>query len=35
VDDWDMWMDKMSRKARLKSKDEELLRRYFAAKRQS
>lgn len=35
VKDWDMWMNKMSRKARLKSRDEELLRRYFAAQRQS
>jgi hypothetical protein len=34
VEDWDVWMGKMSRKARLKSKDEELLRRYFAAQRQ-
>ena len=31
--EWDRWMDKMSRKARLKSADEELLRRYFKSKR--
>lgn len=35
TDEWDLWMDKMSRKARLKSRDEELLRRYFIAKRES
>lgn len=34
-EEWDRWMDKMSRKARLKSRDEELLRRYFDQKRQS
>lgn len=28
-EEWDEWMDKMSRKARLKPRDEELLRRYF------
>ena len=33
AEDRDMWMEKMSRKTRLKSKDEELLRRYFAAQR--
>jgi hypothetical protein len=35
AEDWDLWMDKMARKARLKSKDEDLLRRYFDARRRS
>ena len=33
AEEWDEWMDKMSRKARLKEKDEALLRRYFDQKR--
>jgi len=33
VEEWDEWMDKMSRKARLKRKDEELLKRYYEEKR--
>jgi len=33
-EDWDVWMGKMSRKARLKGRDEDLLRRYFDARRQ-
>lgn len=35
LDEWNGWMDKMSRKARLKSDDEELLRRYFRTLRAS
>ena len=31
--EWDDWMDRMSRKARLKEKDEDLLRRYFEVRR--
>lgn len=34
VEEWDGWMEKMSRKARLTSKDEKLLRRYFKEKQQ-
>lgn len=33
VEDWDGWMEKMSRKARLKESDEALLKRYFQEKR--
>lgn len=33
-EDWDMWMRKMSRKARLKPPQEELLTRYLAAFRE-
>ncbi len=30
LEEWDGWMQKMSRKARLKEKDEALLKRYFS-----
>jgi len=33
AEEWDRWMEKMSRKARLKEKDEVLLQRYFKEKR--
>lgn len=33
--EWDEWMARMSQKARLNEKDEELLKRYFQARRES